>query len=350
MDEKSTIDQYIDYINENILQFIDYSELQQSYDTDMVYAKGVLNRLHEAMVEIYRSEQLDEYSGEEGFVVVPGIVRGRDTGKMCIALLNLDLTSSGEHWGTSFLCEAGVVSQNEAYSNEEGAAELRKAIKPYGNYDYGYTATIFGDIHVDDHRLPKEISQILQDFRNHRVVLQNKTPHQYEGVTDVRISEQDFKNKMKMLLPGASDIALMKLISYANELDADGTHPKGAFFSESYVSYNLALHQYGAIIANRVLNVCEESCLNPWEILGAAELMKAGVAQDAIITESINGTFDLTQLQWDEVKAGLEALRRDGLDIPTATKPSVLSQIRDAAKEPKEPAKPKNKKKAGPEL
>jgi hypothetical protein len=186
MDEKSTIDRYVDYINENILHFIDYSKLHKSYDTDMVYAKGVLNRLHEAMVKIYGSEQLDEYSGEEGFVVVPGVVRGKETGKICIALLDLDLSSSGEHWGTAFLCKAGVVSQNEAYSNEDGTSELRKAIKAYGNYDYCYTAAVPGDIHIRKSLLPEEIKAVLKDFRNHHAVLQfeEEKPSVLEKIRD----------------------------------------------------------------------------------------------------------------------------------------------------------------------
>lgn len=103
MDEKNSKEKYLDYINSHILPFIDYYELQESYETDMDYAKGILNRLHKAMREVYGSEPLNEYNGDDGFVVIPGVLRGRKSEKMCIALLELDLSSSGEHWGTNYL-------------------------------------------------------------------------------------------------------------------------------------------------------------------------------------------------------------------------------------------------------
>ena len=167
MEDKNKTDQYVEYINKHILPFIDYFELKKSYQTDMVYAKGALNCLHEAMVKMYGSEQLDENSGDGGIVVIPGVVRGKESGKICVVLLDIDISSSGEHWGTTFLCGHGVINQNQAYSKSPDAAEFRKAITPYTPYDYCYTAKIHGDIHIDKFLLPAEIKDVLKDFRNH---------------------------------------------------------------------------------------------------------------------------------------------------------------------------------------
>jgi len=165
-DENKT-EQYIKHINSHILPFVDYAELDKSYKTDMAYAKGILNRLHEAMVGVYGSEYLDEQDGDEGFVVIPGVVRGTETGNMALALLDLDLSSSGEHWGTAFLCKFGVVSQNTDRMTAAGKA-MGKAI---GSYDYWYTASLPGDIHVEEHRLPESLKNVIKDFRNHNVDL-----------------------------------------------------------------------------------------------------------------------------------------------------------------------------------
>jgi len=167
MADKNTTDKYVDYINKHILQSIDYSELQKSYGTDMSYAKTVLNKLHDAMVKVYGSEQFDEYDGDDGVVIIPGIIRGRESGKMCVVLLDIDLYSSGEHWGTTFLCEYGVINQNQVYSKTADSAELRKAIAPYSVYDYCYTAEIPDDIHIDKTRMPEDIKSVLRNFRNH---------------------------------------------------------------------------------------------------------------------------------------------------------------------------------------
>ena len=174
MNDKSKTEQYVEYINSNILPFVDYDKMQESYDTDMTYGKGVLRRLHDAMCLIYGGEHLSEDIGNEGFVVVPGTIQGKKSGKFCIVLLELDLSSSGEHWGTSFLCRSGVISQSEAYSNHDDASEMRKAIKPYGEYDYCYTASIPRDLHISNSQLPKGLADILSDFRNHRAILENE--------------------------------------------------------------------------------------------------------------------------------------------------------------------------------
>jgi hypothetical protein len=176
--KQSKTERYIEQLNAHILPLIDYSELQNSYETDMEYAKGVLNRLHEAMVEVYGSETLNEENvDEDGFVVVPGVVRGMESEKICLALLELDLSSSGEHWGTNYLCKYGVVSQSgELPELKARVADGQKHVTLTMNnafvpYEYGYTAKILGDIHVRKSALPKEIQDILNDFQNHSAEL-----------------------------------------------------------------------------------------------------------------------------------------------------------------------------------
>jgi hypothetical protein len=176
MESKNKTEKYVEYLNSHILPFIDYTELQNSYGTNMIYAKGILNRLHEAMVKIYGSECFDEPYSNDGLVVIPGVVRGINSGKMCIVLLELDLSSSCEHWGTSFLCKYGVIGQegNEAVSNNDKVlkSEVREVLEAHLPYDYCYTASIPNDFHVVKAQLPKELKAILDDYQNHRAVLQ----------------------------------------------------------------------------------------------------------------------------------------------------------------------------------
>jgi len=141
----------------------------------MVYAKGILNRLHEAMVAVYGSERLGEQDGDDGFVVIPGVLCGRDSKNTCLALFELDLSSSGEHWGTDYLCKYGVISQNgnsaSANNNYILSSEVREVNAAYLPYDYCYTAVIPGDIHVNSALLPDEMKSVLNDFRNYRAEL-----------------------------------------------------------------------------------------------------------------------------------------------------------------------------------
>ena len=160
---------YVNYINSHILPFVDYNELLRSYMTDWAYAKGILNRLHIAMTEVFGSDRLDAEMSDDGIVVIPGVLRNRDTGIMCLTLLTIDLTSSGEHWGTSYLCKYGVVPQDGEFISLRGT--LESATKEMNNsfipYDYGYTAIIPCDIHVRKSTLPEEIQSVLSDFRNY---------------------------------------------------------------------------------------------------------------------------------------------------------------------------------------
>jgi hypothetical protein len=218
MNDKSTTDKYIDYINKRILPFIDYSKLQASYDTDMVYAKGILNRLHEAMVKVYGSEQFDSEDGDDGFVVIPGVLRGRENGKVCLALLDIDLSSAGEHWGTAFIVGRGVISQNEAYSRDggEAAAEMKKAIAPYGAYSYCYTADIPADIHVSTDSTPEALRSILKDFRNHRALLTNENPQRAtsgEGKGKQSIEDRLRSAKEKMAQNNANNAGQKKQVA-----------------------------------------------------------------------------------------------------------------------------------------
>ncbi len=165
---KTKCEKYIDYINENILPRIDYAELQKSYGTpDKSYAKGVLNLLHSAMKDSYGTAELHpDYSGDmdKNFVVIPGVVQGKKSGNLCLALLEIDLSSSGEHWATDFLTEFGVIPQRADENIRRELTDLM--VKRFIPYEYGYTAQIPGDIHVKPYKLPEPIKNVLQTFRN----------------------------------------------------------------------------------------------------------------------------------------------------------------------------------------
>lgn len=169
-EKKDPTDSYIEYLNSNILNRIDYGRLQESYDTeDKAYAKRILNALHRAMVHAYGTENLNSDVVE--YALIPGVIQSRNTGNVCLALLELDLQSSGEHFHTGYLTKMGVLS----YGNPELSKEARNFIKEmYGSYDYGYTATIPNDIHVSPETFPPAVKEIVSTFRNYEVELLNE--------------------------------------------------------------------------------------------------------------------------------------------------------------------------------
>lgn len=182
--DKSRTERFIDHISANILPFIDYKELDKSCRSEeKAYAKGILNLLHTAMTEQYGGAALaPEYrSMEDDYVMVPGVIQGKKSGKIALALLGFDLSSSGEHCQTDILCRYGVVSQGNDSLPPDVKAEISGDFMPY---DYGCTAQIPGDVHVQRNRLPEGIRDMLDTFQNHRVQLTRPAAAQLEAADE----------------------------------------------------------------------------------------------------------------------------------------------------------------------
>jgi len=156
------MDKYINDLNKKILGEIDYEKLQQSYQTkEMEYAKTVLKQMHDTFVKVYGTDYLEKYDHE--FVAVPAIIKGSNTGEICIGLVELDLQSSGEHWGTIFLTEYGVARQGDEDNPKESSDFISQK---YMSYDYWYTVQIEGDIHIDIDEMPEDVAPIYEFCQN----------------------------------------------------------------------------------------------------------------------------------------------------------------------------------------
>ncbi len=147
---------YIQAVN-NILSVVDFKKLHHSCNSsDTEYAKDILKQLHQAFVDTYGTDILQKYAYE--YVDLPAVIRGRDTKTVSLGLVLLDLTSSGEHWDTTFFTKFGVMEQ----CDEELPKSARKYLSDtYGKYDYWYTPEIPSDIHVCFENLPGRVRDLL---------------------------------------------------------------------------------------------------------------------------------------------------------------------------------------------
>ena len=92
--------EFIDKVNE-ILDKTDFLLLNMSCNTENTsYAAETLLAMHQAFEEVYGEGYVDE---KYGMVMMPAVVKGTESGIKALALVTLDLESSGEHWGTTFL-------------------------------------------------------------------------------------------------------------------------------------------------------------------------------------------------------------------------------------------------------
>lgn len=108
--------EFIDKVNE-ILDKTDFLLLNMSCNTENTsYAAETLLAMHQAFEEVYGEGYVDE---KYGMVMMPAVVKGTESGIKALALVTLDLESSGEHWGTTFLTPGEPLVQGNAELTEE---------------------------------------------------------------------------------------------------------------------------------------------------------------------------------------------------------------------------------------
>ena len=160
-------DQFIEKLNA-YLPKLDYESLDASCNSqDQTYAKEVLGKLHSFIMESYGTDTLCDRELE--MVDLPAVIRNKENGRMHIGIVMVDLSSSGEHWGTSVLSPYGIIS---AHGNDLTPTERKYLKEEVGSYDYWYTAHLPGDIHVQFDRLPAQVQTLLdhcQSIENQQV-------------------------------------------------------------------------------------------------------------------------------------------------------------------------------------
>ena len=138
---------------------VDFKKVVESYKTpEFAEAKELLKMMHEEFCEAFGTNDVDELiEGDDVFIHLPAVMRSRETGELCVGLVYVDTSSSGEHWGTAFAFSNGFIDQNEEDKNNP-MVEERKA---FGIYDYWYTPDYDGDIHTNRDYAPDEVKAIL---------------------------------------------------------------------------------------------------------------------------------------------------------------------------------------------
>lgn len=139
----------------DVLKGTDYRKLNVSCNSENTkYAAEKLLALHKAFEEVYGEGCVDE---SYGMVTMPAVIHGRASQIYALALVTIDLESSGEHWGTTFLTPKGPVNQNEKTITQKQMDAIRKHFIPY---DYWYTPLVENDIHINMAEMPEQVAAI----------------------------------------------------------------------------------------------------------------------------------------------------------------------------------------------
>ena len=142
----------------SILEELDFEELDRSCNgKDPSYAQEILQQMHQAFLNIYRTDCLTDQSLT--LVELPAVIRGKRTGEVTLGLVTLDMTASGGRWNTVFITPVGVLSQNKEKMSRIQRTYLLEKFMPY---DYWYTPEIPGDIHVNFESIPHKVETLLR--------------------------------------------------------------------------------------------------------------------------------------------------------------------------------------------
>jgi len=151
------------YLNNLSMRFneekIDFRKVAASYKTqDMHEAKELLKLMHDVFISTHKTDCVDDLDtvGDE-FVSLPAVIKSDKTGEICVGLVYVDIESSGEHWGTQFALSYGFYGDDG-----ESMPPMVKAERDrIGSYDYWYTPTFAGDIHVSNDNIPEDVQNML---------------------------------------------------------------------------------------------------------------------------------------------------------------------------------------------
>ena len=143
-------------VNKNVLSKIKRNDLSNTEGM-----KVILSKLTKEFHDIYGKDPIyrgmSELKEDGDFVYAPGLVRARETGKVRLALLVLDVSSSGEHWDTVFLTENALFFQ----SSKKRDFICEAILDEFVPYDYCYSIDIEDDIHIDNDDIHPDMKNIL---------------------------------------------------------------------------------------------------------------------------------------------------------------------------------------------
>lgn len=146
---------FIQSVN-SILEELDFEELERSCNgSDPSYAQEILQRMHQAFLNIYRTDCLTDPG--LSLVELPAVIRSKRTGEVTLGLVTLDLAASGGRWNTVFITPVGVLSQNKEKMSRIQRTFLLEKFMPY---DYWYTPEVPCDVHINYDNVPYKVVRL----------------------------------------------------------------------------------------------------------------------------------------------------------------------------------------------
>lgn len=123
------------------------------------------------------------------------------------------------------------------------------------------------------------------------------------------MQKEQFENRIRSLLPQATDKAVTAWTAYANEIVQEGVETESDFYDKNYVELSLIKQHYGEEIPTQLFNYGEHFVHNYFDLRGAAARLAAGWPLEKIEKCSIKDGYDATQEEHEEFAATLRAFQ-----------------------------------------
>ena len=123
------------------------------------------------------------------------------------------------------------------------------------------------------------------------------------------MQREQFENRVKCLLPEATDEAMAAWTAYVDELSRDDVEPEAELYDESYVELTLIKQHCGEEIATQLFNYGTQFTFNYFELRGAASKLVNGWTLEDIEKDTIENGCDATPEEYREFLEALQAFQ-----------------------------------------
>lgn len=119
----------------------------------------------------------------------------------------------------------------------------------------------------------------------------------------------EFESRLRELLPGASETALDRTVSYAEELEREAEECAESLYDAFYVELALVKRDHGAEIAKALFDCGEHFTFNFFELRGAAHLLTNGWSLEQVEAYTVENGCDAAPEEAIESRSALRAFQ-----------------------------------------
>ena len=122
--------------------------------------------------------------------------------------------------------------------------------------------------------------------------------------------KEEFENRIRALLPEATDEAMTAWTEYGEELEQDEVEAEDLFYDENYIELTLVKQHYGEEITTRLFNYGTQFTFNYFELHGAARKLADGWPLEDVAKYTLENGSSATVEEHGEFTAALRELRK----------------------------------------